>query len=281
MKPIRIKPLKIHFRLDTDRDKVFDFKDCRPFNPFKQHISETTKKRIKHQPIYVSDRPGEEWHVLSKEAKYKAPRARQEMLSALKKFPSILGDFERSEAHTDPYYRFIHKSWKQPVSIAQQARESIYFDKGKIDMDIGIQPVDSLRHLKPFAERYKARQHEMEADIFEPYLEDEELPPEAFEIRYRTDVIKIITKDSLYDKVFITLRDGKRSFSEISNNVFDGDKNKAKSTLSKMVLSGLIKRDASMYTLTRIGKECLSYFDNDKDVRVCRNPYYFGEGCNV
>jgi len=37
--PFKVKKVKInpvHFRLDSDRDKVFDFKDCRPFNPKKQ-----------------------------------------------------------------------------------------------------------------------------------------------------------------------------------------------------------------------------------------------------
>ena len=32
--PTIAKP--IHFRLDSDRDGVYDWKDCQPFNPFKQ-----------------------------------------------------------------------------------------------------------------------------------------------------------------------------------------------------------------------------------------------------
>lgn len=33
----KMKPEKYHFNLDTDRDGVFDWKDCEPFNPHKQH----------------------------------------------------------------------------------------------------------------------------------------------------------------------------------------------------------------------------------------------------
>ena len=36
-KPKPIKFNQPHFRLDTDKDGVLDFKDCRPFNPKKQH----------------------------------------------------------------------------------------------------------------------------------------------------------------------------------------------------------------------------------------------------
>ena len=44
MKPLKIRPIKpirVRFNLDLDRDGVKDYKDCRPFNPKKQHISKT------------------------------------------------------------------------------------------------------------------------------------------------------------------------------------------------------------------------------------------------
>lgn len=37
MKKTKLRKGNYHFNLDTDRDGVFDWKDCAPFNPRKQH----------------------------------------------------------------------------------------------------------------------------------------------------------------------------------------------------------------------------------------------------
>jgi len=38
---IKIKPIKMHFGLDSDRDKVKDWRDCQPFNKRRQHMGPT------------------------------------------------------------------------------------------------------------------------------------------------------------------------------------------------------------------------------------------------
>lgn len=54
IKPIRIKPIRVHFPFDTDRDGVQDRYDCRPFDRRRQHISKTMEERIKKLPIVAS-----------------------------------------------------------------------------------------------------------------------------------------------------------------------------------------------------------------------------------
>jgi len=50
LKPIKIKPINFHLNLDTDRDKVLDWKDCQPFNPHKQGWWHDIKKKVSGGP---------------------------------------------------------------------------------------------------------------------------------------------------------------------------------------------------------------------------------------
>ena len=103
LKPIRIKPIRIHFNLDTDRDRVKDYKDCRPFdtNLHKIKPSQAMQERIENLPIYVSRGLGHPMYpLLSKQAEKKAKEARIRALSAIKRYPSIVGEIERKQPPT-------------------------------------------------------------------------------------------------------------------------------------------------------------------------------------
>jgi len=107
MKPfkiIKVKPIKLRFNFDSDRDKVPDWKDCQPFNPFKQDAepNEQLYEEIKKLPIYVCDNEYfnpekahiyRRYHILSKEARStKALNMLRKIgLSIIKRYPQIIG----------------------------------------------------------------------------------------------------------------------------------------------------------------------------------------------
>lgn len=97
---------------DTDKDGVPDYKDCRPFNPLLQHVKPNIlmAKRINALPLYVSSKAhSKEYHVLSRKAKT-VPKARIELLSTLKEYPSLIGDIERAPKPKKYVHRHSQRS---------------------------------------------------------------------------------------------------------------------------------------------------------------------------
>ena len=102
-----IKPMRniwINEGHDTDLDGVPNYRDCQPFNPKRQHISKTMKKRLIEFPIWITDKPlifGEEpdvsYPIESKKARRYAPKARKMVRGMIKKYPSVVGEIERTK----------------------------------------------------------------------------------------------------------------------------------------------------------------------------------------
>jgi len=67
-----IKPIKVHFNIDTDRDKVFDFKDCQPFNHFKQDFDINDTSELEMSPeelkIYQDNAPKIAYHATDEQS---------------------------------------------------------------------------------------------------------------------------------------------------------------------------------------------------------------------
>ena len=101
----------MHLNIDSDRDGVPDYKDCRPFDRYKQHVSETTKKRLKDLPIYLSTSGEDKAYRIFDKTKsqlqrnqeepetleHYPKRAEEEFLSIVKKYPSVLGEMEKAQ----------------------------------------------------------------------------------------------------------------------------------------------------------------------------------------
>ena len=76
-----VKPIKIHLNLDSDRDGVKDWKDCRPFDA-----------KLQHEPVYGNKKyyspygqPNYEYHPERYEKKMEEEKARANKLSYMAK----------------------------------------------------------------------------------------------------------------------------------------------------------------------------------------------------
>ena len=71
IKPIRMKPIRTHFFMDTDRDGVSDFRDCQPFNPYAQEeeFVEEVKGAYKKLKSKLGDETKEKLEPIEKKFK--------------------------------------------------------------------------------------------------------------------------------------------------------------------------------------------------------------------
>jgi hypothetical protein len=139
---------KFRFYIDTDRDRVPDYKDCRPFDPKLQHIkpNKLMKKDLSELPIFVKDSLDYSYPLFSKEAKTYAPRARAEFLSTVKKNPWLIRDIRKAAKNS-------HKYTYKPLNIHQQVAMNIREDLSKAKPKLFS---DNIASLRPFAEKYQS-----------------------------------------------------------------------------------------------------------------------------
>ena len=177
-----IRPFRM--QNDTDKDGVPDFIDCKPLNPFKHRITPNKLmwQEIEQLPIYVSEKEGEQYHVLSKEAKYKAPRARQEMLSAIKHKPSIITSIKHAYKYEEPSvtekdWSYTHQLLPTPrTKIAQDIHYELFYTEEH--------PADPLvrkqKAFKPFIKRAEETETELQR-IYDLKYQPKEPSPAFFE----------------------------------------------------------------------------------------------------
>ena len=189
-KPPKIKTIPIRFNLDTDRDGVFDWKDCRPFNQKRQHISKTMKKRIKKLPIVASPtsisgeqykmwkrmehkidrdapdlmeevaprmRSGRLPHIMSKEIKQENQVARQLFLSTIRKYPGIVGEIEKVQpkkvvvTSERQSDKYMPIGWTSPTGEVYIGPQTPYLSKTQ-QKEVAKTAYHELKHVEQLKE---------------------------------------------------------------------------------------------------------------------------------
>jgi len=157
--PSMLNPFK-----DTDKDGVINLLDCQPRNPKRDGIKMNREmmKRLQRLPIYVTDKPavlGEKrvrkssvTHVTAKKPASKKAQIR--FYSTIKKYPSLVGDIERTKPRsvlitTAPHYEYSASGKTQYTTHGEQMDKHIIVRMPDI-------PYNIRRH-KDTKEEYKKR----------------------------------------------------------------------------------------------------------------------------
>jgi hypothetical protein len=147
------------YHLDTDRDGVEDFRDCRPFNYFLQHVkpNKLMEKEIKKLHIKVAENEGYSYPLFSKEAERYAPRASREILSAIKKSPSLISEIRKTGRQFK--YQPLEMNKQLTINVREQL---INKSPKKFNQNVTA--------LKPFAERYKQMLGNESLDTYSQFI---------------------------------------------------------------------------------------------------------------
>jgi len=154
-------------RIDTDRDGVSNYNDCRPLDPTRQHIKPniTTLNRLKKIPLYVTDenpnKSYKAYHISSKLAKTKAPKAVKEVYAIFKRYPNILGKIERIAPERVNYFSYGEGKEGIGFTYLYKHKSEIYKPEPRSSFETVIEKVKRKRIFKRYPERLELKLQEL------------------------------------------------------------------------------------------------------------------------
>ena len=127
---------------DIDRDGISDRRDCRPLNPFLQHVKPNfdMQQRLKKLPIFFTTGEGEINQLINARKLYtldskKVPKEieilRQRFYSMIKKRPDVVGELERAKPRAIVFTKRGIQTTKS-MGITYPTEKEVAVDKSKI-----------------------------------------------------------------------------------------------------------------------------------------------------